>query len=208
MNGYEIFCQYQAIKLHFNSDTYCYFKYNGHVSTKPEGFEKRKDKYMFHKLARQLKDDEVVGYFVSGFLLNPKAWIEYFLEPHARETYMAWRKKRESLSYVFEQDIIKIVEELDKRDLGIASMFKIPDDHTFPVIWVMMNHGDIQFETITILHGLTGVLDMWDKHYGKDGTSSDYIYEKTSRLIRKYEPFLGIDVPKFKEIVRSHLTAA
>lgn len=203
MNGYEVFCAYQAIKLHFTTDTYCYFKYNGHVGTKPEGFEKRKDKYMFHRLARLLKDHEVVGFFVSNFLLKQKAWTQDFLEPQAMETYRAWNKKFQALSYHFDQDMTKIAEELDKHDMNIASMFKIPEDGSYPLIWKMMNQNEIMFETMVILHGMTGILDLWDKKY-----SSDYIYEKTSKLIRKYEPFLGLDVPRFKEIVKTHLTAA
>jgi hypothetical protein len=203
VNGYEVFCQYQAIKLHFNSPSYCYFKYNGHVATKPEGFEKRKDKYSFHKLARTLRDHEVVGFFVATFLTNSKAYIETFLEPEAKERYLAWQNKIDSLPDLFDKDMTKIVEELDKRDMGIASMFKPPihTDGHYPIVWTMMNQHDIEYETMVILHGLTGVLDLWDKTY-----SSDYLYEKTSRAIRKYEPFLGLDVPKFKEIVRKHLT--
>lgn len=203
MNGYEVFCAYQAIKLHFTTDSYCYFKYNGHVATKPEGFEKRKDKYMFHRLARMLKDDEVKGFFVSNFLMKQKAWTQDFLEPEAMEIYRAWRKKYESLSYIFDQDITKIVDKLNEQDLGINSLFTPPQDGSYPLVWTMMNQNEINFETVVILHGMTGILDLWDKKY-----SSDYIYEKTSKLIRKYEPFLGLDVPKLKEIVKRHLTTA
>lgn len=202
MNGYEVFCKYQAIKLHFSSPTYCYFKYNGKVSTTPAGFEKRKDKYMFHRLARNLRDNEVVGFLVSNFLKSNKLWTQDLLEPEATETYRAWRKRYESLSYIFDEDMSKIVLEFDKRNLGIASMFSAPDDGEYPLIWTMMNQNEISLETVTILHGLTGVLDLWDQKY-----SSDYIYEKTSKLIRKYEPFLGLDVPKLKKIVQKHLTA-
>ena len=202
MNGFEIFCQYQAIKLHFTSPAYCYFKYNGKVNTTPAGFEKRKDKYMFHRLARNLRDNEVVGFFVSNFIKNNKVWTQDLVENEAMDTYRQWRKKYESLSYTFDQDMDKIVAELDRRDMGIASMFHAPQDD-LPLIWKMMNQKEIEFETMVILHGLTGVLDSWDQKY-----SSDYIYEKTSKLIRKYEPFLGIDVPKFKEIVKRHLTVA
>lgn len=201
MNGYEVFCQYQAIKLHFTTDTYCYFKYNGRVGTRPEGFEKRKDKYMFHRLARNLKDDEVKGFFIANFLMKQKAWTQDFLEPEAMEVYRNWRKKYESLSYIFDQDMGKIVSRFNEEDLGIASIFKPLTDGNFPLLWVMMNQNEIEFETMVILHGLTGVLDLWDKTY-----SSDYIYEKTSKLIRKYEPFLQLDVPKFKKIAIKHLT--
>lgn len=200
MNGYEVFCTYQAIKLHFTTDTYCYFKYNGHVGTKPEGFEKRKDKYMFHRLARNLRDNEVVGFFVSNFLMKQKAWTQDFLEPEAKETYLAWRKKIDALSYTFDQDMEKVVNA--KQEKGLKSIFAQHDGpHTYPLIWQMMQQGDIQFETMVIIHGLTGILDLFDPVY-----KADYIYEKTSKLIRKYEPFLGLDVPKFKKIVLKHLT--
>jgi hypothetical protein len=201
MNGFEVFCQYQAIKLHFTTDTYCYFKYNGRVATKPEGFEKRKDKYQFHKLARSLKDDEVQGFFVSGFLLNTKAWVDYFLEPEARVRYLAWRKKFDALSYLFNEDMKTIMT--NKLDLGIRSIFCPPEDGTYPFIWTMMNRSEIMVETVTILHGLTGMLDLWDDKY-----KTNYIYEKTAKMIRKYEPFLHLDVPVFKQIVRTQLTAA
>jgi len=201
MNGYEVFCQYQAIKLHFTTDTYCYFKYNGHVATKPDGFEKRKDKYQFHKLARILKDDEVQGFFLAGFLINSKAWVDFFIEPEAKERYLAWRKKLDALSYLFNEDMDKIVN--NKHDFGIGSIFAPPKDGSMPFVWTMMNRGEIMMETVAILHGLTGILDLWDEKY-----KTDYIYEKTSKLIRKYEPFLHLDVSVFKEIVRTHLTTA
>jgi T4 gene Gp59 loader of gp41 DNA helicase len=202
MNGYEVFCKYQAIKLHFNSPSYCYFKYNGHVATKEAGFEKRKDKYSFHRLARTLKDHEVVGFFLATFLDNPKAYTEAFLEPEAKERYLAWQTKMNTLTFLFDRDIGRIVVELDKYDMGIASMFRIPNNGSYPVVWELMNQHEIEFETVVILHGITGMLDLWDNHY-----KSDYIYEKTSKLIRKYEPFLGLDVPKFQAIVKTHLTS-
>ena len=201
MNGYEVFCQYQALKLHFSTDTYCYFKYNGHVQTKPEGFERRKDKYQFHRLARNLRDEEVRGFFIAGFLDNQKAWVDYFLEPEAKERYLAWRKKIDSLSYLFNEDMNKIVN--NKIDKGIGSIFAPPKDGTMPFVWTMMQQGEIMMETVAILHGLTGLLDLWDEKY-----KSDYIYEKTAKLIRKYEPFLGLDVEQYKKIVRTQLTAA
>lgn len=201
MNGYEVFCQYQAIKLHFSTDSYCYFKYNGHVATKPEGFEKRKDKYSFHKLARELRDHEVVGFFVATFLVNPKAYTEAFLEPEAKERYRVWQDKINNLPALFYLDMRKIVT--NKLDLGIRSIFCPPEDGSYPFIWTMMEQKDIMMESVAILHGLTGILDLWDDHY-----KSNYIYEKTSKLIRKYEPFLGLDVPTYKKIVQTHLTAA
>jgi hypothetical protein len=201
MNGYEVFCTYQAIKLHFSTDTYCYFKYNGHVATKEAGFEKRKDKYSFHKLARELRDIEVVDFFVATFLEKPKAYVTDFMDPDAVQRLRSRQRMLADLEAQFAADMDKIIH--NKQDKGINSIFGIPHDGSMPLIWTMYVQGDITLETITILHGMTGILDKWDEKY-----SADYIYEKTSKLIRKYEGFLGVDVPKYAKIVQTHLTAA
>lgn len=205
MNGYEVFCAYQAVKLHFTTDTYCYFKYNGKVATKPAGFEKRKDVYAFHRLARELQDHEVIPFMVSNMILNDKVWAKDLTSTHAMETYRKWRDMRLTLEATFDADIAAIVEHLNKKNMGIRNMFSVQKNR-FPEIWVMMNHGEIKPETVAILHGLTGVLDLWDKHYGSGSSSADYIYEKTSKFLRKYEPFLSVDAHTFKNIVQRHLT--
>lgn len=206
MNGYEVFCTYQSVKLHFTTDSYCFFKYNGKVSTTPEGFEKRKDKYTFHRLARELKDDDVLPFFVSNFLLKNKIWSKELLSEEAKTIFKNWQIMRANLDCTFEEDIGKIITKLNSENLDIRHMFALDyRKNQYPLIWQMMNHGEISLETVTILHGLTGVLDLWDKTWGKDSPNPDYIFEKTSRLIRKYEPFLHLDVSVFKEIVRKHL---
>jgi T4 gene Gp59 loader of gp41 DNA helicase len=203
MTGFEFFQKYQAIKLHFSTNSYDYFKYYGKVATKEAAFENRKDKYMFHKLARTYNDDEVVWFLVANFMKNQKMWTQDLVQSSAKDNYLEWRKKYEALSYMFDQDLEKIVSGIpDKKDI-----FNIPADGSFPVIWTMMNQGDIMMETISILHALTGFLLSWDKSF-----SNDYIYNKTSTTIKKYTPFLNIvgnsNYDKFKEIAKKRLTNA
>ena len=59
MTGYEAYCLYNSLKLHFNSDSYDYFRYNGKISSSIEAFENRKDKYHFYKLSRRFANDEI-----------------------------------------------------------------------------------------------------------------------------------------------------
>lgn len=197
MNGYEVYCHYVALKLHFTSKTYDFFKYNGKVkSSTVAAFEKRKDKYSFHKLARNVNSDEIVPFMLANFLVRGKCWTKDLLEPEAREVYLKWRKVFDSLTYTFEQDLDKILGGDD----GINGMMRTRDGE-YPKIWTMMMQGEITMETVAILQALTGCLDDWDKKY-----SEDYIYAGKSTLIRKYVPFLGVDVPKMKKIVQKHLT--
>jgi hypothetical protein len=201
MNGYELYGHYNALKMHFTTDSYDFFKYNGKTRISVDSFERRKDKYFFHKLARKLKDDEAMPFMLANFLHNPKVWVKDLLEPEAMECYAKWRRTNESLTYTFDQDMERVMN--NKQDKGIRSIFSEHDGpHTYPFLWQMMVQGDIHMETIVILHKLMGILSLWDPRYKRD-----YMYEKTSRLIRKYEPFLVVDNAKCKEIVQKHLTA-
>ena len=44
MTEFEAYCQFLALKLHFTTDHYDYFKYNGKHNATPASFEKRTDK--------------------------------------------------------------------------------------------------------------------------------------------------------------------
>ncbi len=59
MNGFEVYKLYLAIKLHFTSDSYNYFTFNGKTRTTLQSFEKRRDKYFFKKLATKFNQDEL-----------------------------------------------------------------------------------------------------------------------------------------------------
>ena len=49
---YESYKLYNALKLHFETDSYDALKYNFKTSIKPQSFFNRKDKYFFAKLAK------------------------------------------------------------------------------------------------------------------------------------------------------------
>lgn len=196
MNGYEVYCHYQAVKLHFDSKTYDYFKYNGKTSTTVAAFERRKDKYLFHKISRKIKDDEMVPFLVSNFLLKQKTWTRELVEPAAYDTYLKWKQTHESLTYSFDQDIQKILSEG-----SIDDMLSANKDKGYPRVFTMMNQSDITTETVVILNALTGCIAKWDKVYG-----DDFYYMGVSNTLKKYAPFLHLDLPIFKKIAQKHLT--
>jgi len=198
VNGYEFYCAYHAVKLHFMTDSYDYFKYNGKTNAKPHTYEKRNDKYMFHRLARNTPDEDVIPFLVSNFLIKQKCWTKELLEPEAQDIFHKWKKTYESLTYTFGQDVEKILA-----DGGVNDMLRSRTGGEYPKVFVMMNQGDITLETVVILNILTGCVANWDKVY-----SNDYHYSCVSNLIKKYTPFLQIDTAKFKNIVRKHLTPA
>ena len=51
MTDFEAYLQFLALKLHFTSDHYDYFKYNGKHNASLESYDKRTDKRFFKRLA-------------------------------------------------------------------------------------------------------------------------------------------------------------
>ena len=67
-SGFAAFAMFHALKLHFTSDSYDYFKYNGKTNVTKTTFSTRKDKYTFYKLSRKLGLTELRDYYIANFL--------------------------------------------------------------------------------------------------------------------------------------------
>ena len=196
MTGYELYSLYQAIKLHFTSDKYDFFKYHGKTRTTVESFERRKDKYIFHKLSRKVNDAEAVEFLVANFVMDVHNWSRSLVQDGAKENHVQWQKRMQSLSYTFEQDIVKILEEGD-----INAVMKIPEDGSYPTVLTMVMRGEVSMETLAILNSLTNCLTRWEK-----GITDTVMFPRVVMRIRKYTPFIPFDSEAMKKIVQKHLT--
>ena len=58
MNSYEAYTLYLAIKLHFTSDNYDFYRHNAKVNSSFNTFLKRNDRFFFHKLTTKYNKEE------------------------------------------------------------------------------------------------------------------------------------------------------
>jgi len=182
---------YLAMKNHFTKDNYDYHKYAGKVRATREAFYKRKDRFWFEKFSRQKNDKEVVDFFVSNFVstTDPSTmWIgEMIKEGEGR--YTDWKKKVQSLSYVFKEEVNNLFS-----DKKVDDVFDCSKGH--PPILKSYLGGDTSLETMVICDRIF--------EYGKDFDKrlKDPVWETVSRKIKKYDPFLNINVPRYKKILK------
>ena len=182
---------YLAKKNHFTKDNYDYHKYAGKVRATREAFYKRKDRFWFEKFSRQKNDKEVVDFFVSNFVstTDPSTmWIgEMIKEGEGR--YIDWKKKVQSLSYVFKEEVNNLFS-----DKKVDDVFDCSKGH--PPILKSYLGGDTSLETMVICDRIF--------EYGKDFDKrlKDPVWETVSRKIKKYDPFLNISVPRYKKILK------
>lgn len=194
MNGYDLYCTYQAIKLHFTSENYNFFQYDGKTRVSVDAFQKRRDKFLFHRLARKYRDDEMVPFLVSNFVANDDNWAKSLLEDEAEETYRDWKRTTDSMSKIYVEDLQKIATKETFNDL-----FKV-EDGQFPKLLVHFLQKDVTIETMVILNNIFDFIRIWDKKI-----SDDFIYPKVSRKIRKYGAFLNVNVDKYKTLTKETL---
>ena len=182
---------YLSLKNHFTKDHYDYIKYRGKTRATVQAFYKRKDRFWFEKFARQKNDKEVEEFFVSNFIYSTDPatmWIgEMIKEGEGR--YSEWKRKVQSLTYIFKQETENIFD--NKR---VDDMFDCSKGHP-PILKIYLK-GDISLESMVIYDRILG--------YGKDFDKrlKDPVWETVSRKIKKYSPFLNIDVSRYKKILK------
>ena len=194
MNGYDLYCTYQAIKLHFSSESYNFFHYDGKTRVSIDAFQKRRDKFLFHRLARKYRDDEMVPFLVANFVHSDDNWTKSLLEEEAEQTYREWKRRTDSMSKIYTDDLQKIATKDNFNDL-----FKV-EDGQFPKLLVHFMQNDVTLETMVILNNIFDFIKIWDKKI-----SDDIIYPKVSRKIRKYGSFLNVNVDKYKILTKKTL---
>ena len=191
MMPFDAYKQYLSLKNHFTKEKYDYHKYCGKSRATVQSFYKRKDRFWFEKLARNKDDKEVVEFFVSNFITctDPsKLWIgEMIREGEGR--YTSWKRRTQSLSYVFKEEMESVLAYRDINDAFASS-----NGHS-PILKEYLS-GDISLETMVICDKILDYRTDYDKKL------TDPVWETVSMRLRKYSPFLNIDVPHYKKILK------
>lgn len=188
----DAYRQYLALKNHFTKDSYDYHKYCGKSRATVQSFYKRKDRFWFEKVARQKTDQEIVEFFVANFVSCPDPetlWIGEMIK-EGEEKYTNWKKKIQSLSYVFKEETEKLFD-----DKKVDEIFQCSKGH--PLILKNFLSGKISLETMVIYDRIF----LFGKDYDKK--LKDPVWETVSRKIKKYNPFLNIDVQRYKSILKN-----
>ena len=188
---FETYQTYLSIKNHFSSPRYDYFKYGGRSRAKITAFNKRKDKYWFEKTSRKYPDKDIVNFLVSNFVTanNPSSlWIGEIINSGER-TYADWERRQQSVSYIFKEESTKLFD-----NHKLDELFECGRGH--PIILKKFLGGDITLETFVIFDIIFSFSEKFDEKL------LDPVWETVSMKIRKYKPFLSINVSNFKKILR------
>ena len=188
MTDYEAYKIYCALKRHFQSQTYDYFKYNGKVKTSYATFEKRPDRFFFAKLA---KHKDIVGFLVAN-LANGDKWVgDLVNEQVAEKNYREWLARKESLSYVFKNDLSEIDD--------LIAELKVTDSQ-HPILFKKYLAKDICAETLILINQVQRFFGYWTKNMKTDPIWSEEKnkLQKLSKFIEYNDKYKGMLIEQFR----------
>ena len=188
---FETYRTYLSMKSHFTNPKFDFFKYGGKSRATVASFNKRKDKYWFEKTSRKYSDQQVLDFLLSNFVIadNPQnLWIGEIINSGERN-YADWMRRKQSLTYLFKEQSGKLLSENE-----LQTVFDCSKGH--PVILKRYLGGEISLETLTILEKVFSFVRDFDKKL------TDPVWETVSLKIRKYIPFININVYNYKKILK------
>jgi len=200
MDEFSVYKMYIALKLHFTTDKYDVVKQRGKVKASRQAFAKRTDLFSIRKISKTYSDEEVANFLVANFVSGDR-WGGMF-DIDAGERYQLWKKKIESLSYNFSQDLDALIAEMEDKNLSLSEIFNVQSGQ-HPYIIKAFLRKTISIETLVILEKLNKYVEVFDKEI-----TDTIVWPDISRLIKKYKPFLSIDTEKFNGIFRQRIRNA
>ena len=189
---FETYQHYLSLKNHFTNPKYDFFKYGAKTRASVTSFNKRKDKYWFEKTSRKYNDKEVVDFLVSNFAYSDNVqnlWIGSLINEGERN-YSEWMKRQQSLTYLFKEQSNELFSENE-----LESVFDCSRGH--PPVLKMFLGGKISLETLVIYDKIFLFGNTFDKKL------LDPVWESVSLKLKKYSPFINIDVFNYRKILRS-----
>ena len=192
--GFAAYALWNALKLHFTSDSYDYFKYHGKTNVSKQTFTTNKSKYQFYKLSRKYDLEELKNFYISNFIQGKGEWVGELIQD-GTENYTKWQKRQQSLTYTFENDIMYLLDNVDKPDDLL-----LVKSNEFPTLLQYLMSGSIAIETVIILDDIMNFIPMWKKEI-----YDDIVWPDWQRKIEKYRPFIHYDKEKFLHILKKKI---
>ena len=182
-DAFDIYTMYLALKQHFTTESYDYFKYHGRVKANKESFLRRRDRYFFHKIS---KKKDPLHFLLANFVEKGDFYIG---DNPDDEIYLKWKGNQEKLTYTFKNDI-------DQLESPFYDNFKTDGQH--PLVLQLFYQKKISKETLIIINDIfrNEIFDYWN-----EVISDPVVWPQTYKLLTKYKPFLTYDKKKLFNIL-------
>jgi len=134
------------------------------------------------------KHPDPLGLLLAHFVDDPSAWIGDIVSfDTSQELYLKWKKRQSSISYIYEEDLKKLSQDLDD-SLRVA-------DGQHPKLLKLLLGTTIYPETVILLNSQINFFPYWEKEI-----MDPAIWPVQYNKLQKYKPFVQYDKQKIKKI--------
>ena len=194
--GFDVYKIYLAVKLHFTSKDYDFYKYGGKVNCKLETFTKRNDRYFFHKLSKKYNENEILDFFVANFITDSKKWIGNLLQNDGRDVYLDYKKRKDAFAYHFRADCLSIHNDFIRNNISFDDGFKC-DNGQHPRLLRLLLQKRISLQTTVVLDHFLSFSKNWNKEI-----TEKVVWSKISSTIARLKTFVSFNVTECKMIMK------
>lgn len=183
MNAYEAYVMFLALKRHFTTKDYDYFKYAGKVKTSVAAFEKRNDRYFFEKLSRM---DDPKGFLLAACTRD---------DPNKLFIGSLMRDNKYAIMYLDYKNTANAIEySFDNQMNGVHGPdFQVKGGH-HPRVIDLYFQKEINLEALVIIANEAKLLPYWNTHI-----RDTLIWPDVAMKIKKYSPFVRYDKEKVRK---------
>ena len=185
VSAFEAYQNYHALKLHFTTKSYDYFKYNGKTKVSYPAFKRSNLEYTFKHLGAH---SDLTHFIVANLIdRDPDLWAKDLLTgSEADDSYNKWLKRDQSLTYCFKSDL----DLLDpQKDYFTCKNGK-------PALYEMYLAGEVSIDTMVMINSLIKYMSKWSKWLAVDP-----LWQREELKLTKYEPFRKFDRAKIKDML-------
>jgi hypothetical protein len=199
MSGFSSYVWYLSLKTHFTTEKYNILEKGMIPVTQAQYDKKGGVKYAMERLARKYSEKDICQYFIANFLAGDK--YGGIFNDQGDANYLAWIKRKESLSYLYEQDLLLLSDyerhSANQKRLTKEELFSCLEGK-HPIILTEYLGKRIMLETLVILEQLYKYRAQLDESLGYDP-----VWKETSKLLGKSLPFIDIEVLTFQRITET-----
>ena len=192
MSGFESYSLYNALLLHYNSDSYNAYKYHFKTRANRTSFEKRRDRYFFEKLGRRYDADSLKKFYTANILKEIK-WVGSMTD----DNYKELQSRLDSVTYRFKSDIKLLTDAEESFD----KLCRCENGNNLMIDYLCSDK--ISIETVSIVDKLVGFINSLLPDL-QDPLS--FKCDKAMKASKYKYSLVDIDMKKMKEIVIKEFT--
>ena len=192
LNAYRM---YLAAKLHFTTDKYDITEFHAKVRVSRKSFDERNQHALYEKFADKFDTKlEMAQYLIANFAYGGYGSTDIvYGSAEADANYKEWRRRKESLTQTFKNDLSKIRLEWETNNIQPFSDNMVVQFPNVPHLFQMYIGKHVTLETLVILDRMNPYLESWKTNIGQ-------LFKDEVRVLIKSKPFVRFDENKMKPI--------